>query len=242
MPLRKALPYVVTSLLVAITICTSVARADNSKTPPKTGGTVWGSFGALSGKDSPIQPPVAATPKKKIRTTRADKLRLWDMGMWITMAAIQNPTTSVSIAEVNQMYGWGAEIARDFKLPLAPLPARTNDIKRDVANTFNYCTKGLYPLYDTLLSDYSETEEVIVELSVKTRLLDLVYDPGSVEGKYISDNFKKTGAFAFPERLWKPLVDAIDRNASLEEVRKEAKKFDAAVRDWYDTSKPAPRN
>jgi hypothetical protein len=203
------------------------------------GGSVWGSFGAMSGKQSPVAPPAAKNPAKQI-TTRADKLQLWNLGTYIAAAALSNQNANIPQTNVDQFYSWAAEIAKKFQLPFSPLPAR-----KDTMSNLAWALKGNYPLWLSLEERYGETEKTVVEISTKVGLLRLIYEENGHKSEFadqISQKIKDDGVLAFPERIWKPLTDAIDRGASKDEINKRIDALDAAVQGWYDPSKPAPRN
>ncbi|RTL42781.1 MAG: hypothetical protein EKK48_12410 [Candidatus Melainabacteria bacterium] len=202
---------------------------------------VWSSFGGLSGKPTPIAQP----PGGKTISTRADKLALWDMGSFIGAAALLSQSPDVPLSKAAQFYAWAEDIARKFQLQIAPLPARTGSVTKDTMASLTWATQGQYPLWNNLENKYGETERLDVELATKSQMLLLVYEQsgsGRMVCEEISKSFKENGEAAFPPRIWKPLTDAIDRKASKDEIKRRVADLDAAVRAWYDPSKPAPRN
>ena len=182
--------------------------------------------------------------KKKV-TTRADKLELWNMGVYIGTAALMNQSSNIPMSGVNQVYNFAADSAEKFQLPLKLPPKRTGDPKTDTMNSLKWALQGSYPLWLKLETDYAETEKVIVEIATKTTLLRLIYDDNGKKSSLadeISTQIKENADVAFPERIWKPLTDAIDRGASKAEIKTQVERLDALVKDWYDPKKPAPHH
>lgn len=233
------------------------------------GGTMWGSFGALSGKPSPVAPPNAAAPPNtaappnasgspgKTLTDRGQKFQIYNFGRFTSIVTAMTANPKFAQKDADQMYGWAADIAKQFRLPLVPQPRRTGSSQDSVAAK-NYWMKQIEVADPVLESRYGATERYIFDLSMHAHLLQVLYDPAAPRiplhealhnpkvklsmTESLTLVFKVHGAEAMPERIWKPFVDAIDRRAPFSEVNKRLQEMDDQVEAWFLPKGPAPHN
>jgi hypothetical protein len=221
------------------------------------GGKIWGSFGALSGKSSPIAPPNASGGPGKIVTSRGQKFQIYNFGRFTSIVTAMTSNPKFAQKDADQMYGWAADIAKQFQLPLVPQPKRGGP-QGDSKAAKDYWMKQLQEADPVLEARYGATERYIFDLSMHAHLLQVIYDPKAPKiplnealnnpkaklsmTESLTLVFKVHGAEAMPERIWKPFIDAVDRRAPFSEVNKRLQEMDDQVEAWFLPKGPAPHN
>lgn len=164
---------------------------------------------------------------------RLQKISLWNFGKDICSAAYKQ-AEGAPVSYVNQRYGQAKKIAEILGAPLPPLPPRSNNKLKDKIFANKYLVVDLKPFYAALDQKYGPTITNFAELSVRLGVLMALYEPGNVEGQQISAYIKKIAPESgIPDRVYQPLVDAIDRNASYDVVNKAIAKMDADMKALY---------
>lgn len=233
---------------------------------PNSGGTMWSSFGALSGKDSPgspVKPTVPVVPAPKpiapaqktaapahkgvpaiylrratFKPTAQDHRKMWEMGTWIGSAAMANMMPAMLQTDVDVMYKSAVDIARKYEVLIEPLPARTGVKATDMRANLMYVMKDLRNSLIYMDVKYGHKEEAIVEIAIKVQLLRAVYQPGDEEGKSIIKEIKAAEVYAFPSsQILKPLIQSVERGAPFKEVNARIAELDKLVTDYFSKQK-----
>lgn len=225
---------------------------------PNSGGTMWGSFGALSGKDSPVSPvtptvPVVPvqkpiTPAQKAlpqhprtatsKSTAQDRLSMWQMGIWIGSAAVGNMHPKVSRADVDILFNSAIDIAKKYEVPIPPLPPKTGVYKTDMRASLIYILRDLKVPLNNIATRYGAREATIVRIAIDIQLLRAVYEPGDEEGKNLMNGVNQDGRIAFPDsQVLKPLSDAVARGLTAREVNDRVTELDKLVNDYLSKQK-----
>lgn len=176
--------------------------------------------------------PNTAGPKP-LGTTNADKVQFFDMGTFLGAAVMSNASSKMSKADVDNFYKWGTDIAKKYKVPVAPLPAKTSVEVTNLRNAVLWCSKGLAPTYVALDSKYGQKEEDIFEFAIKLHLLRTFYYPGEDAATWINDAIKTIAPRNFPATIWKPVTDGIDNKLPRPEVLQRINDCEKAARAHY---------
>lgn len=252
--LRSSTPTIVRLRRVfsaSLMIAGVIALSETCIVCAQQGGTVWGSFGGMKGKDSPIAPPAQQSkpavpmPATGKKATRGDKGKFWEMGRSIAITAMLNGDSRFHISEVNNNYNEAADIAQIYSLPLKLPPKRTGSTINDTNASMDWAINGCKKQCSDLDWQFNEVAVRLVELGTKVTFMRYYYVTSGNQ-RYLADDtsqcLKLYGPICFPDRIWEPLSKAIDRKASAKEVREAVIKMDGAVYDYFDPNKPAPRD
>lgn len=108
---------------------------------------------------------------------------------------------------------------------IPPFPDKTGNTTKDSAAILFYILNSAgKSIGNDLRNTHGKDHAVLFELAMKSRLLMLLYFPGSDEGigQVIEDRAKRVG---LPEHLWKPVVDSITARASQDDVKRAVGKM-----------------
>lgn len=179
---------------------------------------------------APGAQPSATTHQRKFNNEEGRNL--WTLGLKLSEAAMLSRQHEVKTERVNVEWEAAAKIATAYGLPLLPLPDRIKGADGNIATSCRYCgntTDPALPFGKALSSRFGPDGAVLYEIAVQTHLLRYIYTADDSFGPQISKALQPKVARVLPEKIWKPLFDAIARNAPVNEVKQRLDEFDAAV-------------
>ncbi len=240
---RIAPPVVLVSLMVATTASLNCGASAQNLTNQKQSAAEGSERTPDSGKNSAVDPPGAAAQPAttKSSTTSEQKLQLWRLGQLLAHCAFLGVGEEISASGVPKAYGVAKKIADSLNLTLSPLPVNSNGRGWALKDALEYTIKGMGPLYDAIEAKYGRTERCITATAVKATVLRWVYVQDKTNPAYeltvsLCDGVKSSGSAVFPERIWKPITDAVSRNASKADLIKVIDSLPDAVENYVSTN------
>jgi hypothetical protein len=101
-----------------------------------------------------------------------------------------------------------------------PEPAAANDTSPVSQQAFNYLLVNGQRIGRELEKHQGLEQSAIFEIALKSNLLLLLYTPGTSAGDSIATAISKAAPLAkLPAELWQPLVDALNKHKSQQDVR-----------------------
>jgi hypothetical protein len=112
-------------------------------------------------------------------------------------------------------------------VPELPEPAAAGDTSLASRQVIDYLLEQGQRIGRELAKRYGPEQAALFEVALKSNILLLLYSPGSDATNSISAAISRAAPQAkLPDVLWSPLVDRMNKKASLEDVR-------AAVRQMH---------
>lgn len=116
------------------------------------------------------------------------------------------------------------------ELPTPAPPSDTNPASKQV---MNYLLVDGQRIGRELTQRSGVETAALFEVAIKSNVLLLLYAPGSAEGATIADAVSDAAPRAkLPGDLWKPLVDALDRQLPASDVRLAVQKMHTDVGEY----------
>jgi hypothetical protein len=162
------------------------------------------------------------------------KRAAWLLGSRLSLAALANDR---GIAAKN-VPGWFSEAQQAGKMlksniPDLPSPAVSGDTDPASKQVMNYLLVNGQRIGHDLTKQFGPAEAALFEVALKSNLLLLIYRPGTMEVDSVSAAIQESAARAkLPEKLWTPLIDAINSQAPPKEVQADIRKLHGDV-DQY---------
>jgi hypothetical protein len=164
--------------------------------------------------------PPAVSPKVR----RA----IWILGSRLSLAALAHDRHMAA----NSIPTWLDEAhsackVLDTTVPELPEPAPVGDTSLASRQVIDYLLAQGQRIGRELAKRYGPEQSALFEVALKSNILLLLYSPGSDATNSISAAISRAAPQArLPDVLWSPLVDRMNKKASLEDVR-------AAVRQMH---------
>jgi hypothetical protein len=172
----------------------------------------------------------AATPASPMNTKRA----AWLLGSRLSLAALANDR-GIAAKNVPEWFADAQQAAKMLKtaIPELPQPAAPGETEPASKQVMNYLLVNGQRIGHDLTKQYGATEASLFEVALKSNLLLLIYRPGTPTVDTVSAAIQESAARAkLPEKLWMPLIDAINSQAPPKEVQADVRKFHSDV-DQY---------
>ena len=181
-----------------------------------------------------------ATPTVSPKVRRA----VWILGSRLSLAALAHDRHMAA----NSIPTWLDEAHSACKVlgttvPELPEPAAASDTSLVSRQVIDYLLAQGQRIGRELAKRYGPEQAALFEVALKSNILLLLYSPGSDATNSISAAISRAAPQAkLPDVLWTPLVDRMNKKASLDEVRASVKQMHADV-DGYlaNASEPGAR-
>lgn len=182
-----------------------------------------------AGCDSATSKPGTASPPKPVASKDA---QAWNLGNKLSLAAIGHAEQAPPGA-IDRVLQEAQGIARELGAPLEPLPTRTGNRSRDAAAALGYLLKTTGPAITRALEEqHGRQPSLLFQISLKTNLLLLVYEPSSNnrEASAIIEFVSEKGAEAnLPGDLMRVLASDVRSGASYDQVKQSVQQFQQHV-------------
>jgi hypothetical protein len=186
--------------------------------------------------------PVSATidvapPTVSPKVRRA----VWILGSRLSLAALAHDRHMAA----NNIATWLDEAHSACKVlgttvPELPEPAAPGDKSLASRQVIDYLLAQGQRIGRELAKRYGPEQAALFEVALKSNILLLLYSPGSDATNSISAAISRAAPQAkLPDVLWTPVVDRMNKKASLDEVRASVKQMHADV-DGYLASAAEP--
>lgn len=141
----------------------------------------------------------------------------------------------VAKSKVPAWFSQAQVAAKQLGVTVTDLPAPAASSNPDPASrqVMNYLLVDGQRIGRELTKQHGADAAALFEVAVKSNLLLLLYAPGSAEGASIADAITQAAPRAkLPAELWRPLVDALDRQLSPSDVRPIVQKMNTDVTQY----------
>ena len=128
-------------------------------------------------------------------------------------------------------------------VPELPEPAAVGDTSLASRQVIDYLLAQGQRIGRELAKQYGPEQAALFEVALKSNILLLLYSPGSDATNSITAAITRAAPQAkLPDVLWSPLVDRMNKKASLEDVRTAVRQMHSDV-DGYlaNAAEPAAR-
>ena len=143
----------------------------------------------------------------------------WKLGYSMGMAAaVYNRAGSVT--EVDRALQSAERVAELLQVDVPPLPPRTGEEVRDASEIFDYITSDARPIGERLASNYPSDHVALFELGLKSWLIWIFTLDDKTREIHVELVQSRASAAGLPYRLWGPLVEKLEANASAAEVER----------------------
>lgn len=161
------------------------------------------------------------------------RLANWILGQRVSLTVLAQ-CENLSADMVKTQFAGAQQLATALGAQLPPLPKRANDKIKDSVSGLHYLLHDFNPVYDAIGKKYGVSTANLLEISVKSNILILLYQPGDKEGAAISTVIKRDAPSAkLPASVWKPLTDAIDSKQPYTKVKAAIIKMDKDIHTLY---------
>ena len=177
---------------------------------------------------------------------RSPKVRraVWTLGSRLSLAALAHDRRMAA----NSIPTWLDEAHSACKVlgttvPELPEPAAAGDTSLASRQVIDYLLAQGQRIGRELAKRYGPEQAALFEVALKSNILLLLYSPGSDATNSISAAISRAAPQAkLPDVLWSPLVDRMNKKASLEEVRTSVRQMHRDV-DGYlaNAAEPSAR-
>jgi tetratricopeptide (TPR) repeat protein len=152
----------------------------------------------------------------------SSKQQSWDLGNNLSLAALYN-STSGEAAVARKKFAAAETNAKSLGITLPALPTTTHDNIKDKAEALFYLLNSTgKPIMEILAEDFGTEHAALFEISFKTNILLMLYDPeGGETAAIVGVIRKRTPDAGLPPVVFEELIDLIGRKAGFEEVEKE---------------------
>jgi hypothetical protein len=182
---------------------------------------------------------VAATTPQQVAPppdaiTRAAAPAAWLLGSRLSLAALANDR-GIAAKSVLEWFADSQQAAKILKttVPDLPSPAAPGDTEPASKQVMNYLLVNGQRIGHELTKQYGPAEASLFEVALKSNLLLLIYRPGTLTVDSVSAAIQESAARArLPEKLWTPLIDAINSQAPPKEVQADVRKFHSDVEHY----------
>ncbi len=179
-------------------------------------------------------PPDAITMTAAPASAMNTKRTAWLLGSRLSLAALANDR-GIAAKSVPEWFADSQQAAKILKttVPDLPSPAASGDTEPASKQVMNYLLVNGQRIGHDLTKQYGPAEASLFEVALKSNLLLLIYRPGTLTVDSVSAAIQESAARArLPEKLWTPLIDAINSQAPPKEVQADVRKFHSDV-DQY---------
>jgi hypothetical protein len=155
------------------------------------------------------------------------KRAAWLLGSRLSLAALANDR-GIAGKNVPEWFADAQQAAKMLKttVPALPSPATSDDAVPASKQVMDYLLVNGQRIGHDLTKLYGATEASLFEVALKSNLLHLIYRPGTLTVDSVSAAIQESAARAkLPEKLWMPLIDAINSQAPPKEVQADVRKF-----------------
>ncbi len=169
----------------------------------------------------------AAAPASVMSTKRA----AWLLGSRLSLAALANDR-GVAAKSVPEWFADAQQSAKILKttVPALPSPSALGDTEPISKQVMDYLLVNGQRIGHDLTKQYGAAEASLFEIALKSNLLLLIYRPGTLTVDSISAAIQESAARAkLPEKLWMPLIDALNSQAPPKEVQADVRKLHGDV-------------
>ena len=146
------------------------------------------------------------------------KAAAWRLGDQLSLAGLLYAQGNQD-AKVEELLSNIKPVAEAMELEIKPFPARSSDLSQTYADVIHYLIQGDgADLGRQIAEKFGNAAGTLFEVSVKSNLLILLYQPGEDQGigGVIQARMSEIG---MPENLWMGVVTAINSKASEGDVK-----------------------
>lgn len=167
------------------------------------------------------------------------RLAVWEYGRTVSSAAIMHFAGGDS-EKTMQVFNRAKVIGASLDLQPPEIEAkRTGTAALDHSKCLEYClaTAGV-PAFQKLFQKGGKSHAALLEISIKSNLLTLIYKPGHPTSQIAATAIReKAGDAGLPEEHWRPLVDLVESKSKREDVVKQVLKMHQGVRSFLADQK-----
>jgi hypothetical protein len=178
--------------------------------------------------------PLSALSARSEDSDNTTKGGAWLLGDNLSIAALlynQNAPQDM----VDRFLTKAKKLADIFQVDLKPFPARASDSAQASADIIHYLIAGDGAHIGVELAQKLDDDHgILFEVAVKSNLLILLYAPGDDLGHSIADVIqKRLTSINLPPRLWRPVVDLVNKGGSADDVKQAVFKMHKDIADFY---------
>jgi hypothetical protein len=167
----------------------------------------------------------------------------WILGSRLSLAALAHDRRMAA----NSIPTWLDEAQSackvlDISVAELPEPAPENDPAPASRQVIRYLLDEGQRIGRDLAKRYGPHQLALFEVAVKSNILLLLYSPGSDATNSIAAAISRAAPQAqLPPKLWKPLLERIEKKSSLEEVRTAVRQMHKNVDQYLANAEPKGR-
>ena len=164
--------------------------------------------------------------------TDVAKVVVWFVGAKLGIAAIAyfRKTT-----DSTQFFNDAKSRAKEIDIDIADFPPRPEKSSDGFLALLEYLNKGDGArIEEQIFQKYGDYHATLYDVSSKAFLIPLVYDldPDEARTTLVAGMRKNLTAINMPERLWRPVVDAVESKKSFDDVRAATIQMNDDVLDY----------
>lgn len=175
--------------------------------------------------------PVSATVDASTSTEADIRRAAWILGSRLSLAALAHDRGMAA----NNVPGWfdearGAAKVLGANLPELPAAAAPDDTSLASTQVIDYLLTQGQRIGRELSKQNRPQDAALLEVALKSNLLLLLYSPGSDAAQSLSASISTAAPQArLPSPLWKPVMEQMDKRASLGDVRNAVRQMHADI-------------
>lgn len=181
---------------------------------------------------TPVAAPVAAPVDTSPPGSVFDSHRAaWHLGSRLSLAALANDRR-LSAKNVPIWFEDAKAAAKLLGTSIAelPEPAAADDKSLISQQAFDYLVPKAKPIGRDIAKQHGAEDAALFEIAVKSNILLLMYTPDAPAGNLVAEAISQAAPKAkLPEELWKPLVEALNKQAPQSDVRSAVQKMHVDV-------------
>jgi hypothetical protein len=168
---------------------------------------------------------------------------VWTLGSRLSLAALAHDRRMAT----NSIPTWLDEAHSACKVlgtivPELPEPAAVGDSSLASRQVIDYLLEQGQRIGRELAKRYGPEQAALFEVALKSNILLLLYSPGSDATNSISAAISRAAPHAkLPDVLWSPLIDRMNKKASLEDVRAAVRQMHSDVDGYLANAEPGAR-
>lgn len=176
---------------------------------------------------TPVPPPETSKAEASPDTALSTQRAAWLMGSRLSLAALASDR-GIAVENIPVWMSDARTLSRFLGVEVPDLPQPPDREEEAAAGrrgqassrVINYLLMNGQQIGRELTQRHGVQQAALFEIALKSNFLLLLYSPGSSDGSSIAGAIRRAaGQAELPERLWRPLFDAIDHQRPEGEVR-----------------------